>query len=86
MASGGPVSAGTPYMVGEQGPELFVPAMSGRIVPNGGGAGGGVTIVNNIDARGSSITEAQFVRSLQISQNQAVTRAMQMTRETQLRT
>lgn len=30
-ATGGPVSAGRSYMVGERGPELFVPASSGRI-------------------------------------------------------
>lgn len=30
-ATGGPVSAGRPYMVGERGPELFVPSSSGRI-------------------------------------------------------
>ena len=36
-ASGGPVSAGTPYMVGEAGPELFVPSSGGTIMPNGGG-------------------------------------------------
>lgn len=34
---GGPVSAGSPYLVGEAGPELFVPGRSGGIVPNGGG-------------------------------------------------
>lgn len=34
-AAGGPVSAGTAYMVGEQGPELFVPSVGGKIVPNG---------------------------------------------------
>jgi len=34
-ASGGPVSAGTAYTVGERGPELFVPGRSGTIVPNG---------------------------------------------------
>lgn len=34
-AKGGPVTAGTPYMVGEKGPELFVPGRSGTIVPNG---------------------------------------------------
>lgn len=38
-ASGGPVSGGTPYIVGEQGPELFVPGKSGSIIPNGGGYG-----------------------------------------------
>ena len=33
--SGGPVSAGRPYMVGERGPETFVPSSSGSILPNG---------------------------------------------------
>ena len=33
---GGPVSAGRPYMVGEAGPEMFVPGQSGGIVPNEG--------------------------------------------------
>jgi hypothetical protein len=38
-ASGGPVAAGGAYLVGEQGPEMFVPRNSGSIVPNGVGAG-----------------------------------------------
>jgi len=33
-ARGGPVSSSTPYIVGEAGPELFVPNSSGNIVPN----------------------------------------------------
>lgn len=33
-ATGGPVSGGSPYVVGERGPELFVPSVSGSIVPN----------------------------------------------------
>lgn len=33
-AMGGPVSSGSPYIVGERGPELFVPGRSGTIVPN----------------------------------------------------
>ena len=37
---GGPVNAGTPYVVGENGPELFVPKSSGGIVPNYGYARG----------------------------------------------
>jgi len=40
-ASGGPVSANSMYVVGEEGPELFVPNQSGTIIPNGGGAGSG---------------------------------------------
>lgn len=34
-AGGGPVSAGSPYIVGEQGPEMFVPNGNGTIIPNG---------------------------------------------------
>ena len=49
-ASGGPVSSGSPYVVGEKGPELFVPNSSGSIIPNskmGSGSGGaGGTNVN----------------------------------------
>jgi phage-related minor tail protein len=33
-AVGGPVSAGTPYMVGERGPELIVPRSAGTVIPN----------------------------------------------------
>ena len=41
-AAGGPVAAGDPYVVGERGPELFVPRHSGSIVPlRGSGAGTG---------------------------------------------
>lgn len=55
-AIGGPVSGGSPYVVGEKGPELFVPHASGTIVPNnkmgssGGGGSGGVTVNYNIAA------------------------------------
>ena len=37
---GGPVSSGRPYIVGEAGPEMFVPSGSGRIEPNGSSGGG----------------------------------------------
>jgi hypothetical protein len=50
-AIGGPVQAGSPYIVGERGPEMFVPSRSGSIVPNNK-MGGGMVI--NVDARGSS--------------------------------
>jgi phage-related minor tail protein len=33
-AVGGPVTAGTPYIVGEKGPELVVPRWSGHVIPN----------------------------------------------------
>lgn len=39
-ATGGPVSAGRAYWVGERGPELFVPPGAGRIESNGSRGGG----------------------------------------------
>lgn len=43
-ATGGPVSEARPYMVGERGPELFVPHAAGRIETLGGGSGGNVLV------------------------------------------
>jgi hypothetical protein len=56
-AEGGPVATSQPYVVGEQGPELFIPSTSGTIVPNdmGGGMGGNVNVnfnINTVDASG----------------------------------
>ena len=50
-AAGGPVVAGSPYIVGERGPELFVPGRSGTIIPNGTGMGGITVIVNGSASR-----------------------------------
>jgi hypothetical protein len=55
-ANGGPVSANSPYVVGERGPELFVPHASGSIVSNsnmnqgGGSAGSSINVSYNIAA------------------------------------
>lgn len=62
-ASGGPVTAGRAYMVGEKGPELFVPSNSGSIVPNnrlGATGGGGETNHLHIYLDGREIGEAVF--------------------------
>ena len=53
-ANGGSVTAGKPYMVGERGPELFMPGRSGGIAP-ANSFGGGVNVVVNVDATGSSV-------------------------------
>jgi hypothetical protein len=62
MAKGGPVRARDAYIVGEQGPELFVPGAAGNIIPNNklgsvpsmgprGSVGGGGTVINlNVNA------------------------------------
>jgi hypothetical protein len=46
-AAGGPVSAGTTYLVGENGPELFTSSTSGTIIPNGSMGGNTVNITVN---------------------------------------
>lgn len=70
-ATGGPVSGGRPYLVGERGPELFVPQGAGRI-ETGGGGGGDVRVAISISSpvpgdpgvlRQSSRQVAQAVRS-----------------------
>ena len=53
-ANGGPVSAGKKYIVGERGPEMFVPNAGGRIVSNAN-MGGSTNIVVNVDASGSNV-------------------------------
>ena len=54
-ASGGPVSNGKSYIVGENGPEMFTPTGNGSIARNNGDAGGGGLTVNfnlsSIDSR-----------------------------------
>lgn len=58
-AAGGPVSAGTTYLVGENGPELFTSSTSGTIIPNQGGAGGNtfnITVNGALDSEGTART------------------------------
>jgi hypothetical protein len=70
-AVGGPVTSGTPYVVGERGPELFVPGASGSIVPNsalGGGTvvNGGINItVENTGDRLGPEAQKQIARQVQ---------------------
>lgn len=51
-ATGGPVSGGRAYMVGERGPEYFVPTSSGRIEPIVGGGARPMSITINMHGAG----------------------------------
>jgi len=63
-ASGGAVSKGNPVLVGEQGPELFVPNQTGQITQNARGTNSGATTVNfNINTVDASGFEELLVRS-----------------------
>jgi len=54
LANGGPAKAGKSYIVGERGPEIFTPGVSGMVSPNSA-LGGSTNIVVNVDASGSSV-------------------------------
>jgi hypothetical protein len=54
LANGGPAKAGRSYIVGEKGPELFTPGVSGMVTPNSQ-MGGSTNIVVNVDASGSNV-------------------------------
>jgi hypothetical protein len=56
-AYGGSVRGNKPTLVGERGPELFIPSGNGTIIPNSnmrGGGGGGSSFNISVDARGSN--------------------------------
>ena len=65
FAQGGAVSKGQPILVGEQGPELFVPNQTGQITQSarGTGTGGGTTVNFNINTVDASGFEELLVRS-----------------------
>jgi len=64
MAKGGAVSKGQPIVVGENGPEMFIPNSTGQITQSARGTGGGATTVNfNINTVDASGFEELLVRS-----------------------
>ena len=65
-ATGGPVSAGRPYMVGERGPELFVPGSNGRVerLTGGGGRDVRVSIALSSPAAGDPAVLRQSSRQI----------------------
>ena len=84
-AEGGPVTAGQPYVVGERGPEWFVPRQAGTVLPNGvvpGGAGPTIHTSITIDARGADagvearlrVLSAQIVRQASAATLDAIRR------------
>ncbi|MCU4118871.1 phage tail tape measure protein [Variovorax sp. N23] len=64
-AAGGPVSSGTPYLVGEKGPEVFVPGASGGIVPNHALGGGGAPVSIVINTTVGDVPTLSMVREAQ---------------------
>jgi len=65
-AAGGPVNAGTTYLVGEKGPELFTPSNSGNIIPNNrlSASSGGNTININVSGAIDPVGVARQIASI----------------------
>jgi phage-related protein len=53
MAQGGFAAAGSPYIIGEAGPELFVPRTSGTIVPSGAAGAPVIIYLSTLDPAGA---------------------------------
>ena len=80
-ANGGPVSGGQPYMVGERGPELFVPGQSGGVMRNedmrslmGRSPASGGAPSMNFSFETTSIGGTEYVSREQLESAMAVTR------------
>ena len=63
---GGPVAANQPYVVGEKGPEYFIPQNHGTIVPNNK-IGGEVNVTTNVNVEGNMDENKIIVLSNQIA-------------------
>lgn len=64
-AFGGPVGAGKPYLVGERGPELFVPQTAGRINPDVSSGHVNITMhISTQDAQSFRASEAQIAAAM----------------------
>ena len=82
LQHGGPAQRGRPYIVGERGPELFVPRNSGTVVPNK--AMGEIHI--HIDARGADAgVEARVFRAMAAFQQFTVRQSVRAGHEAALR-
>jgi hypothetical protein len=88
MAAGGDVDAGMGYTVGERGPEKFIPAVPGRVVPNGASGGGGAvnyTIVQDNRGTDPVLTEQRTRQGLIAAHNASVSNALAVQVEFQKR-
>lgn len=76
-AVGGPVSEGRPFLVGERGPELFVPDRAGRIAPNmpAGRERPSINITVNVSSAGNAPAVRQSAGQVALAVRRAMARA-----------
>jgi lambda family phage tail tape measure protein len=88
LAAGGPVMANKPYVVGEQGPELFVPNSAGSIMTNasmnknaGADSGMGATVTNNYITNNISAIDSRSVAQMFVENRKSLLGASMMARK-----
>ena len=88
LAAGGPAMAGKPYLVGEQGPELFVPNSAGSIMTNaslnknaGADSGMGATVTNNYITNNISAIDSRSVAQMFVENRKSLLGASMMARK-----
>ena len=91
-AEGGPVAGGQPYIVGEKGPELFIPGVTGTVSNNdqfeaareamSGGTGGGVSETGGLGSEGVSSAFADNTSSISTTNSYMRERSMETNNQT----
>ena len=88
LAAGGPAMANKPYIVGEQGPELFVPNSAGSIMTNasmnknaGAGSGMGATVNNTYITNNISAIDSRSVAQMFVENRKSLLGASMMARK-----
>ena len=66
FANGGVPPVGRPSIVGERGPELFMPGIRGTVIPNNALGGGSTNVVVNVDASGNSNVQGDQAQAKQL--------------------
>lgn len=72
FAEGGEPPVGVPSIVGERGPEIFVPKTAGTIIPNHELGGGGPVVVNQTYHIGAGVTAQQLMPILQLQKREII--------------
>jgi tape measure domain-containing protein len=76
-AEGGNVQAGSSYLVGERGPELFTAGANGRITPNSKLAGRGGPVVNNYITVSGEVSRADLMNAVSMAEQRTKDAIMQ---------
>lgn len=82
LAGGGVALGGRPHIVGEEGPELFIPGRTGLVVPNGamGGSNQVINVTNNFTVQGGGEVSRRSQQEIAASMATSLQRSMQRAR------